>query len=519
MRKVSSIVLSTLTAAILVGCGGGSSSSSTETTGTDVTVERGAIFGATVTDANGQIAEQKDGQNVYTFATTPVYPITATGGYIDVDGDITTTDDTFDFTETLSSYSSVITPITDYLGDTSKPEGKVKLDKLKEISGVTDDKDLLSKVPSTVGKAELLALTNTIYLFTNDGDSSNDDFITNYETSSFKTKFEALKTEVASLSDIKEIAETLENKVMKEDLGKSNLSDDELNKKIEDTKTPSTLLKVADLGKFVSYDGGYWYDENTLSGDKLSFKAYDYKYVDENNANWVLENEDDYVTITKDSTNPYKFSYVDPITKEEGTFTILSTKKLSTYTDLYETKAKILVTKQATDINESDAYRWPYPATYPETPESQEWIAVTKLEDLVKRFNRSSFHIGDKIANTSSDGKLVDISYDLGTETSTEIGSWKIENDYLIAQTDTDIVYFRLVLVEDKYYIEQFEIDAVGQYEYETIYTGTNLDDFITDIKAAAPVITSDYTTVADENQTGLFLSSNTTDLSTLYRT
>ena len=99
MKKLSVLALSFLTAGFLVGCGGGGSSSdgtSTNSgasglseesvTSTDVTVERGAVYNSVVTDANGQIAIQKDGQNVYTFAITPVYPITVTGGVVDVDG-------------------------------------------------------------------------------------------------------------------------------------------------------------------------------------------------------------------------------------------------------------------------------------------------------------------------------------------------------------------------------------------------------------------------------------------------
>ena len=62
---------------ILTGCGSGTSSSST------VTVERGPILGAVVVDSNMQEAvEVAKGQ--YTFAISPKYPVTAYGGYIDV---------------------------------------------------------------------------------------------------------------------------------------------------------------------------------------------------------------------------------------------------------------------------------------------------------------------------------------------------------------------------------------------------------------------------------------------------
>lgn len=124
MKKLNSVVLSTLTAAILVGCGGGSSSSTDTTTDTSssstvgtttVTAERGAIWGATVTDSSNPTQKAKitsATSNVYTFANTPVYPISVTGGIIDMDGDATTKDDVVDFTnKTLISYSNVISPI------------------------------------------------------------------------------------------------------------------------------------------------------------------------------------------------------------------------------------------------------------------------------------------------------------------------------------------------------------------------------------------------------------------------
>ena len=216
MKKINSVVLSTLTAAFLVGCGGGSSSSGTTSTetsttetvtettaSTDVTVERGPVYGSTVTDSKGQIATQKEGTNVYTFATTPVYPISANGGNIDVNGNGIIDEGDIELTTTLTSYSAVITPITTYLGNTSSDEGKTKLRKLKEIlndSTLSDD-DLIKKVPSNLS-VDVLVLTNTLYDIMNDGDTSNDDFISDYENSEFKTSFTELKTSVSSVFNV-----------------------------------------------------------------------------------------------------------------------------------------------------------------------------------------------------------------------------------------------------------------------------------------------------------------------------
>lgn len=78
-----SFIVSTLAALTLAGCSGTSSTDAASTTATDITVERGPVEGATVTDANGQLAQYM-GQARYRFTSTPAYPITAEGGYIDI---------------------------------------------------------------------------------------------------------------------------------------------------------------------------------------------------------------------------------------------------------------------------------------------------------------------------------------------------------------------------------------------------------------------------------------------------
>ena len=347
MKKINGLVISALTAAFLVGCGGGGSSSSSSGTGssgtitpsltsTDVTVERGAVYGATVTDANGQVATQIAGKNVYTFATTPVYPITASGGIIDIDNNGIDEGD-IELTTVLTSYSNVVTPITTYLGNPATDSGKAKLAKLKEIAGVASDDDFFKKAPSELS-TEVLVLTNALFDIMNDGDSSNDDFVSSYTGSTFETKFTELKTEALKYADKKEMAKALEEKVV------TNLGLTKLETKDLANTTTTTTLKVADLTRYVSYDGEeYWYDDNTISGDKLSFKPYSFKgSIASPNGEWVLDEENDYVTITPDATNPYKFSYVDPITKEEGTLTLLSTKQVPNYSDLYKTKTEKL---------------------------------------------------------------------------------------------------------------------------------------------------------------------------------
>ena len=76
------ITISAVSALLLVGCQS-TTDSKNSSTNTDITVERGPIHGALVLDANGQRASFL-GDGKYRFESTPVYPITADGGYIDI---------------------------------------------------------------------------------------------------------------------------------------------------------------------------------------------------------------------------------------------------------------------------------------------------------------------------------------------------------------------------------------------------------------------------------------------------
>ena len=159
MKKLKTLTLS-LAAITMIGfsgCGSSSSSSSK----TDIEVERGAVYQAIVKDATGKTATPKgDYSNTYTFSSKPKYPITVSGGYIDVDGDgaITTSDIALDIN--MTSYSNVVTPITTYLGNTTTTEGKARLEKLTNDLNIS--KEELFKVPSKANSKSII-LANAIY--------------------------------------------------------------------------------------------------------------------------------------------------------------------------------------------------------------------------------------------------------------------------------------------------------------------------------------------------------------------
>jgi hypothetical protein len=318
----------------------------------------------------------------------------------------------------------------------------------------------------------------------NDGDKSNDDFVSSYTGSTFETKFTELKTEALKYADKEAMAKALEEKVITNlGLESTKLSTADL----ANAKT-TTTLKVADLTRFVSYDGsGYGYDDNTVADGKITFKSYyTIGSAATPNGEWVLDknSENDYVTITPDTTNPYKFSYVDPITKEEGTFTILSTKKVANYSDLSKTNTQRIVTKMGTEL---DWNRWDT------TANPTNWktnTAITNLDELYANYsgvsNATVTKEADKVVLTTLDGK--------------EHG------------------YYRVVQENGNYYIEEADdLDAIGYTEQETIFTGISLDEFIANIKAPAPVFTSLGNTYADENQTSAYTPTVTDTLKVTY--
>lgn len=115
MKKINSLVIGLSSTIILAlsGCGGGSSSSSTPTdTETTITAVDGYIQNATVKDSTGLTATYSD-NGKYIFSKTPTYPLTLTSGVLE-DVNIS-----FDINMTAQSGSSVISPITTFLGNDS----------------------------------------------------------------------------------------------------------------------------------------------------------------------------------------------------------------------------------------------------------------------------------------------------------------------------------------------------------------------------------------------------------------
>ena len=168
-----SLALATLIVLGTTGCGSdGDSTPAVGSTAVDITVERGKVYDATVTDSATpqQVATQKSGKNVYTFVKAPVYPVKVNGGWIDVNGNgkLDPTDVKLDIE--MKSYSTTVTPLTTAIASAStKKERDLMLQELADelnVAGVGSDTQVtladLLKVPSEAPR-DVMVAANAIF--------------------------------------------------------------------------------------------------------------------------------------------------------------------------------------------------------------------------------------------------------------------------------------------------------------------------------------------------------------------
>lgn len=132
-----------------------------------VRVERGNVLGAHVTDARGRVAVQPDpARPEYAFAQTPVPPIVAEGGWVDINADGIRNG--FDFNLTIRMHScdgKVITPLTSLAAETCRVDDVHQIyDAFKDIigSGVSEG-DFFSQTASERNETEFTLLTNAAF--------------------------------------------------------------------------------------------------------------------------------------------------------------------------------------------------------------------------------------------------------------------------------------------------------------------------------------------------------------------
>jgi len=245
----------------LTGCGSSDSNTASTTPAPvtkaidvtkTVTVERGKVYGATVTDSTeptNQTATQEDGKNSYTFENEIVYPVKVEGGFIDVDGDGQYSEGDLELDMELVSYEENVTAISTYISKDdagkyipSEADRQAKLDELanqlndadataKEIEAFASD---LLKLPSEQTTKAQMA-TNAIYAEMIDENSTD---INLGEVSTRVKKFEVMVENNSSLQMLKpsDMAMALE---------KALIADPDMNPYTDDAMTTVTETDVS----------------------------------------------------------------------------------------------------------------------------------------------------------------------------------------------------------------------------------------------------------------------------------
>lgn len=290
--KQKNIILSVIAGVTigLTGCSGSGGSSNSlgnnSIASTDITVERGAVYDANVTDADGQ----KANKNVYTFATTPNYPITVIDGWVDVDNDGKKTIEDITLEKPMFSYTNVVTPITTYIADTNDSIREQRLADLETMLNIS--KEELLKIPSEASTDAMLAHNAVFYELI-----SRNNTASLVDINNVKTKFSELNT-TASQSPGKSAEELLvliekdivslliiEDKVKYiklEDADMTNSAKDEYILKQKDFLIENTISNFSSITN-AELSTEYISDEWTITGIdtqmKLSISNSDFKIV------------------------------------------------------------------------------------------------------------------------------------------------------------------------------------------------------------------------------------------------
>jgi len=188
------ILCSVVAAFVMAGCSSGSNTDTTSDTSTDITVERGPVIGSYVVDADAKRAINI-GNGQYRFTTSPTYPITAYGGYIDVnrDGVIDGNDTALSIPLSLKEENKNKLTILTTLANSSDQLKYVLLDRF----GLTED-ELYSLTPAT--SLTVLAISNSVFKYCIENDIAINDINT--------TVLDQLKSEIETIISDNENSES-----------------------------------------------------------------------------------------------------------------------------------------------------------------------------------------------------------------------------------------------------------------------------------------------------------------------
>lgn len=178
----------------IFGCGG--ESRPTERLINDcilVEVERGAVFHATVKDANGIVARDYNNSNVYIFDTLPTYPLSVSNGIIYLDNNLSKR---VLLDINMSSYTNTITPITTILAESNTTKKAFLEGELFSNFGLS--KEQLYSIPSRVQNTNMAILTNFLYKKAKETNSTLSELYNFDNHDELKVQFDSFKQTIES---------------------------------------------------------------------------------------------------------------------------------------------------------------------------------------------------------------------------------------------------------------------------------------------------------------------------------
>jgi len=251
--RTTTLALSLATTLFLVGCGESGSASGTPVAATtDITVERGPVLDAAVSDANGQMGVSQ-GNGVYRF-TDVAYPVESFGGYIDMnrDGVVNAGDIKMDKLRLKTRAGKVMTlattldsNLTQSLLDIGYTEGK--------ISGATPTTDM-----------DIAALSDEVYAYCKERNITDPFLITGEHMKTLQGRIHSRKSAYAN--ETRTAAEL--ERILMDGLNVHPLSDADLSRMPANTmQTIIEALPVVALSDAQKYTLAYMWNEERLAKD------------------------------------------------------------------------------------------------------------------------------------------------------------------------------------------------------------------------------------------------------------
>lgn len=324
--KQTHIYISSILSLCFLGCGPSGScesinlDSNTKTQNSvDIKVERGAVFMSTVVDANGTKASKNNlgYSNIYTFPNQPIYPISAKGGYIDIDGNGKLTRDDAKLDIDMVSYSNIISPLTTIVKDNNS-----SIEYLTKNYNISRS-DIFDKVPSKTS-IDTILFSNIAYIAIKNGYKIDSDEFTQTVTNIkdiYNQKF-------ADIKDLHQLSILLEQELLKDKNITTPISENEITS-IENNISNQTITPIISGT-----------DKNNTTTQQQSYTPFskEYKSSDSVNTIWNfiikipidkdIDNFDIGTTLVRNIDGTKGFILIKGVSLKDGQITSIGSVKV-----------------------------------------------------------------------------------------------------------------------------------------------------------------------------------------------